>query len=369
MLTEEQIEDFFNIPVSQASDRNAKLLFSDPENVRGLLQIVANELVDNIDFSHITPIKQSHLAESLRVVESDIVLQVPFEIDGKTDDLLIYILIEHQSTVDRIMSQRVLYYMGQIHDAERRILERSDIPRSKWKLSPILPIVFFTGGQQWERPVPLSDLIDAPETLDRFIPKFDILFLNVKEISETDLWNMDHPFGWLLSVLQKERADTETLHRTMLTALSRLDTHAPEHPAQHRLALLFLAHFVLYRRPENERENLMQLIQQHTDDTEAKNIMKSAAETLIEQGEHKGYARGKVEGKAEGIEQGKTEGIEQGKTEGIEQGKAEGIEQGKDEIYRAWYADWESRRQAAAEKGIPFDDPPPPNPNNHINQQ
>ena len=251
------------------------------------------------------------------------------------------------------MSQRVLYYMGQIHDAERRILERSDIPRSKWKLSPILPIVFFTGGQQWERPVPLSDLIDAPETLDRFIPKFDILFLNVKEISETDLWNMDHPFGWLLSVLQKERSDTETLHRTMLTALSRLDTHALEHPAQHRLALLFLAHFVLYRRPENERENLMQLIQQHTDDTEAKNIMKSAAETLIEQGEHKGYARGKVEGKAEGIEQGKVEGIEQGKAE----------------IYRAWYADWESRRQAAAEKGIPFDDPPPPNPNNHINQQ
>ena len=70
----------------------------------------------------------------------------------------------------------------------------------------------------------------------------------------------------------------------------------------------------------------------------------------------------------QGIEQGKVEGIEQGKVEGIEQGKAEGIEQGKDEIYRAWYADWERRKQAAAEKGIPFDDPPPPNPNNHINQ-
>ena len=73
-------------------------------------------------------------------------------------------------------------------------------------------------------------------------------------------------------------------------------------------------------------------------------------------------------GKAEGIEQGKAEGIEQG----IEQGKAEGIEQGieqgKAEIYRTWYADWERRRQAAAEKGIPFDDPPPSNPNNHINQ-
>ena len=49
-----------------------------------------------------------------------------------------------------------------------------------------------------------------------------------------------------------------------------------------------------------------------------------------------------------------------------EQGKAEGIEQGREEIYRAWYADWEKRRQAATEKGIPFDEPPPPNPN-HTN--
>ena len=57
--------------------------------------------------------------------------------------------------------------------------------------------------------------------------------------------------------------------------------------------------------------------------------------------------------------------IQKATEQGIEQGKAEGIEQGKDEIYRAWYADWERRRQTASEKGIPFDDPPPPNPNNH----
>ena len=52
----------------------------------------------------------------------------------------------------------------------------------------------------------------------------------------------------------------------------------------------------------------------------------------------------------------------------IMQARSEGIAEGKSEIYRTWYADWERRRQAAAEKGIPFDDPPPSNPNNHINQ-
>lgn len=61
--------------------------------------------------------------------------------------------------------------------------------------------------------------------------------------------------------------------------------------------------------------------------------------------------------------------IEQGMAQGIAQGKAEGIEQGRAEIYREWYADWEKRRQAAAEKGIPFEDPPPPYPNNNISQE
>lgn len=54
--------------------------------------------------------------------------------------------------------------------------------------------------------------------------------------------------------------------------------------------------------------------------------------------------------------------IAEGIAQGIAQGKAEGKVEGKVEVYRAWHADWERRRQAAAEKGIPFDEPPPPKP-------
>lgn len=52
------------------------------------------------------------------------------------------------------------------------------------------------------------------------------------------------------------------------------------------------------------------------------------------------------------------EAIAQGKAGG----KAEGKVEGKAEVYQAWHADWERRRQAAAEKGIPFNEPPPPKP-------
>ena len=62
------------------------------------------------------------------------------------------------------------------------------------------------------------------------------------------------------------------------------------------------------------------------------------------------------------IEQATAAGIEKGIAEGVERGIAEGIAQGRAEVYRAWHADWEKRRQAAVSKGLPFNEPPPPNP-------
>ena len=71
------------------------------------------------------------------------------------------------------------------------------------------------------------------------------------------------------------------------------------------------------------------------------------------------YTRKIEQAVAEGLEQGLEQGIEQGIEQGLEQGLEQGIEQGKAEVYRAWHADWEKRKQAAEEKGIPFDEPPP----------
>ena len=82
-------------------------------------------------------------------------------------------------------------------------------------------------------------------------------------------------------------------------------------------AIRYLLLLILHRRPVEEHQDLIKLVDQYTHEMEVEAMAKSMADVLIEQG------------KAEGIEQGKAEGIEQGKAEGIEQGKVEGIEQGE----------------------------------------
>ncbi len=49
----------------------------------------------------------------------------------------------------------------------------------------------------------------------------------------------------------------------------------------------------------------------------------------------------------------------------IKQGLEQGREERREETYKEWYADWEKRKQDATEKGLEFNDPPPPRPSNN----
>ena len=56
------------------------------------------------------------------------------------------------------------------------------------------------------------------------------------------------------------------------------------------------------------------------------------------------------------------EGKAEGREEGREEGKAEGKLEGKLEMWQAWMRDWERRRDDAEERGLEFNEPPPPKP-------
>ena len=114
MAEKTEILNYFDIRIEQFPGRSTRWLLEDRENVRGLLEIVANELVERIDFSQITQISRSFIPDNLREQESDMVFSVPFRSESESDELLIYILIEHQSTVDPKRGFRELFYMTQI---------------------------------------------------------------------------------------------------------------------------------------------------------------------------------------------------------------------------------------------------------------
>ncbi len=292
---EQEILRFLDIPIEPFHDRSTRWLFEDREYVRALVEFLASELVTRIDFSRLLLINTGFISDTLREQVADMVFSVPFQTETGTDELLIYILVEHQSSDDPIMSYRMLSYMMQIWDAQRKRWEADKVPKSRWRFQPILPIVYYTGEKPWTSTLTLDAVMNIPNILTRFVPKFDTLFLSVNETETASLKETDHPLGWLLTVLQKEKADKDTLRNTLLEVGSYLETLDETKAQQRRKAFIYLVLLILNRRPVSEHKELLTLLDKHAHDLEVENMAKSILDIRYEQGEERGETRAKRE--------------------------------------------------------------------------
>ena len=302
---ETQIEHF--------PDRSLRRLLQDKEYVRGLVQIIAPDIEAFLNFSRITYEKRSFISKALQERESDVLLSVPFRDDTDatdTDALFIYILIEHQSTVDKTMGFRLLSYIVQIWESQRREWETEKLPENERRLQPILPILFYTGDRPWTVPVSATAIMDVPEILERFVPSFDTLFLGVKETEAEVLTQSGHPLGWLLRVLQKEHSDETEISEALADAMSHIASVDENFAPQIAEALRYFVQLIFHRRSLDERDALVDIIRQHIQESkELETMAQTTAEFLREEGREEGKAEGKAEGREEGRAEGKQDAV------------------------------------------------------------
>jgi len=140
-------EEMTLLPVREFPDRGTKWLLESHRNVQCLLRILSTSLADCIGFSRLHDLKTTFIPDNLRKQQSDLVFLAPFldQTQDQEQEVMIYTLIEHQSKPSKAMGFRMLFYMTQIWDRQRRGWESEDILESQWRFRPILPILFYTG--------------------------------------------------------------------------------------------------------------------------------------------------------------------------------------------------------------------------------
>jgi len=108
--------------VREFPDRSIQWLLETPDNVCGLLKIISYDLASRISYGQLRNLKRTFILDNFRKREVDIVFEAPFadKSENTPDDIIIYILIEHQSTIDPTIPFRLLSYMTQINPIERR---------------------------------------------------------------------------------------------------------------------------------------------------------------------------------------------------------------------------------------------------------
>jgi len=304
------------LPVREFADRGTKWLLESPENVLGLLQILDFNLSTKIDSSRLHDEKKTFILDNLRQQESDLVFTAPFrdEEDGTEGEVLIYILVEHQSEPDISMGFRMLFYITQIWDTQRREWEREDVPKSQWNFRPILPVLFYTGKSSWDIPISVTDAMkQLPKPLERFIPNHDTLFLNVKVTDKEKLTAYEHPFGWLLRIIQQENESLEELTNELELAISQLDKLPDSESNQWIRAMHYILLLIYNRRESEEHTKLTDIVTDAVQDRkrreEVSKMGRTIAQALIEEGMEIGVEKGMEIGVEKGMEIGVEKGI------------------------------------------------------------
>ena len=291
-----EILAFFMDSLGQFADRSAKWLLSNRENLRGLLQIIGKDLVESLDFSRMQHVNTTFIADNLREQESDLVFLLPFR-DTDETEVMIYILIEHQSTVDPVMGFRMLSYMYHIWDQQRQQWVAEGVPKSQWQFRPIIPVVFYTGPSEWRPVISMEAVMDVPQALRRFVPSFETLFLGIQGEPDANLLQTESPFGWLLTVLK--RADTPD-PSVFVSVLETLGDHlgglTESERAAWAQAVYYLHLLVFYKRSVGERADLDRVVAEHQRtlnlSQEEVTLMQTMAEHYLQQGREEGIEQG-----------------------------------------------------------------------------
>jgi flagellar biosynthesis/type III secretory pathway protein FliH len=290
--------------IREFDDRSSLWLLEDPQLLRGLLQILDPHLVERLDFDHARRINRSYIPADLQKEESDLVYAVPFRRRGR--EVWVYVLLEHQSKPDPLMSLRLYDYMGELWKAQRREWDDQNAPAARRRLRPIIPVVYYTGERRWQAPLSLKQLMDVPAELERFVPDWETLYLNLRETPPETLTQFTSAIGWALRVLQAEAAPLAELERVLQEAMAGLEGLTAEQSGQWLRVAWFLLQLVSQRR---EERSLVELVL--TEARQSKYAERERVETMgmtvAEQWKAEGEAKGKAEGEAKGKAEGRAE--------------------------------------------------------------
>lgn len=272
-------------------DAGYKLLFSDPNLTRSLLaDFLPPEWQSLLDLETLERMNGSYVTEDLRSRHNDMV----WRLRCGDDWLYLYLLLEFQSSVDRMMALRITTYTCLLHQdlVRSRVLGRSGC------LPAVLPVVLYNGKPRWNEPVELAELIEPPPPgLEHFQPNQVFLLIDEGAFDPDEL-DPAHSLAAGIFCFERHRTPFEVadVMKILGKRLARPEMAETRQTIRVWLKRRFRTWWPGFATPEFN--NLL----------EGSDMIRTAAEEWLE--EHSQAAR--TEGMQQGMQQGMVRGVAQG---------------------------------------------------------
>jgi len=293
--------------MSGVHDRFVRYTFSQPERAAAELRAaLPSHVVSSVDWSSLQRESGSVVDPELRQTETDLLFTARL---CTGHPVLLYVLLEHQSTVDRWMALRMLRYVV-------RLVEywRQEHPESE-QLPVILPLVMYHGEDgAWTAARRVEDLFALPgegeEEQERWralVPRFKYLLDDLTaERAEALLARPGPPLvrlAWLL--LRYGRS--EELARKLREWVALFAQVLEEQEGNEHLKTVL--HYLLWIGDEAVHEATGRVLDSVVDARRAEELMRSYGEELMERGRQQGFTRGRETGREEGLLRGRAEAV------------------------------------------------------------
>jgi hypothetical protein len=276
--------------MSGPHDLFVRYTFDHPERAAAELRaVLPPEVVAQVDWSSLHRESGSVVDAELRERQSDLLFSARLH-GGQP--LLLYLLLEHQSSVDRWMAFRMLHYV--MRQLERW---RQQHPESE-KLPIILPVVMYHGPEgRWTAVRRMEELFELPEEALEIwrerVPRFEYLLDDLTAEREESLRARAAPpqvvLTWLLlrSGRSEELAALLEDWRPVLTEVLL----SPEGPQVLRAA----AHYLYRVGSEGALEALWRVLDSMTRELRAEEMKMAFTVPALEEARVRGVAQGRAE--------------------------------------------------------------------------
>ena len=234
------------------------------------------EVKNIVDLKTIKVQKESYIEPNLTKRLSDIVYSVNTKDNEKA---FIYIAAEHQSSVDNLMAYRLWKYMLLL--AEKHL-------KDKGKLPLIFPIVVYAGKAKYTAPRNLWALFEYPELAKKLMTE-DYALLDLQAISDEDIAKKKHIALFEYVMKHVHMRDMLKLWENVFNKLPNAVIIDKEYGYFYISNLLW---YIDRKLPEDKRNELSSLIIEHLPKSDGEKIMRTIADSYIDEGIQIGISQG-----------------------------------------------------------------------------
>jgi len=243
---------------------------------------------EQVDEASLELVNKSFILQDFQDKEADIVYRAKL----KDRDVIFYVLLELQSTVDFLIPYRLLLYMNEIWRSIFKDVPIKEAERKEFRLPAIIPIVLYNGKAPWTVPLSLKETLDSYQLFGEYLVDFRYFLINVHGYSEEELLELSNLISVVFMLDRVE--ELEEIVDCFYRAVSVIKKLTPE---EFKL-LKSWSKFILARDlPEEGREEIVHILDESQPEevdkmiSNVERVIKKSMEDAEKQGMEKGMEK------------------------------------------------------------------------------